>query len=151
FFEELRTALRDYIGRETPLYFIQWLTYHYKNSKGEGPDIYLKREDPNHGSAYKINNAIAQAMIAKWMGCNSILAAIGAVQHGVVIATTAEVESIDGTFKDGSLEAIRALIGNLETKYYLAGTTVGPHRCPSMVCEFQSIIGKETRKQGMEI
>ncbi|MBA0811167.1 hypothetical protein Gohar_003096 [Gossypium harknessii] len=131
FFEELRTALRDYIGRETPLYFIQWLTYHYKNSKGERPDIYLKREDPNHGSAYKINNAIAQAMIAKWMGCNSILAAIGAVQHGVASNVLlmkhlrAEVESIDGTFKDGSLEAIRALIGNLETKYYLAGTTGG--------------------------
>ncbi|MBA0839640.1 hypothetical protein Goarm_005346, partial [Gossypium armourianum] len=142
-FEELTTALRDYVGRETPLYFAQWLTYHYKNSKGEGPEIYLKREDPNHGSAYKINNAIAQAMIAKWMGWNSILAATGAVQHGHL---RAEVESIDGTFKDGSSEAIRALMGNLETKYYLGGTTVGPHPCPSMVCEFQSIIGKETRK-----
>ncbi|MBA0748152.1 hypothetical protein Gogos_005000, partial [Gossypium gossypioides] len=148
--EELTTALRDYVGRETPLYFAQRLTNHYKNSKGEGPEIYLKREDPNHGSAHKINNAIALAMIAKWMGWNSILAATGAVQHGVVTATTSEVESINGTFKDASSEAIRALMGNLETKYYLAGTTVGPHPCPSMVREFQSIIGKETRKQGMK-
>ncbi|MBA0723497.1 hypothetical protein Golax_004072 [Gossypium laxum] len=44
----------------------------------------------------------------------------------------AEVEFIDGTFKDGSSKAIRALMGNLEIKYYLAGTTVGPHPCPSM-------------------
>ncbi|MBA0694657.1 hypothetical protein Goari_004933 [Gossypium aridum] len=44
----------------------------------------------------------------------------------------AEVEFIDGTFKNGSSEAIRALMGNLETKYYLAGTAVGPHPCPSM-------------------
>ncbi|MFQ6643828.1 hypothetical protein Gotur_018539, partial [Gossypium turneri] len=44
----------------------------------------------------------------------------------------AEVEAVDGTFKDASSEAIRAWVGNLETKYYLAGTTVGPHPCPSM-------------------
>ncbi|MBA0748151.1 hypothetical protein Gogos_005000 [Gossypium gossypioides] len=131
FFEELTTALRDYVGRETPLYFAQRLTNHYKNSKGEGPEIYLKREDPNHGSAHKINNAIALAMIAKWMGWNSILAATGAVQHGVASNVLlmkdlgAEVESINGTFKDASSEAIRALMGNLETKYYLAGTTGG--------------------------
>ncbi|MBA0598275.1 hypothetical protein Gorai_008046 [Gossypium raimondii] len=172
FFEELTTALRDYVRRETLLYFAQWLTYHYKNSKGEGPEIYLKREDPNHGSTYKINNAIAQAMIAKWMGWNSILAGTRAVQHEVVIATTfvklsldctifmqstdmekqasnvllmkhlrAEVESIDGTFKDGSSEAIRALMGNLETKYYLAEKTVGLHPCPSMVWSGSNALG----------
>ncbi|MBA0868703.1 hypothetical protein Goshw_017772 [Gossypium schwendimanii] len=138
FFEELTTALRDYVGRETPLYFAQWLTYHYKNSKGEGIEIYLKREDPNHGSTYKINNAIAQAMIAKWMGWNSILAATGDVQHGHL---RAEVEFIDETFKDGSSEAIRALMGNLETKYYLVGTTVGPHPCPSMVWSGSNALG----------
>ncbi|KAB2078390.1 hypothetical protein E1A91_A06G159600v1 [Gossypium mustelinum] len=181
FQEELTTALRDYVGRETPLYFAQRLTNHYKNSEGEGPEIYLKREDLNHGGAHKINNAIAQAMIAKRMGRKSIVAATGAGQHGVATAAAcaklsldctifmgatdmekqasnvllmkhlgAEVEAVDGTFKDASSEAIRAWVGNLETRYYLAGTAVGPHPCPSMVREFQSIIGKETRKQGME-
>ncbi|MBA0748153.1 hypothetical protein Gogos_005001 [Gossypium gossypioides] len=148
--EELTTALRDYVGRETPLYFAQRLTNHYNNSEGEGPEIYLKRGDLNHGGAHEINNAIAQAMIAKRMGRKSIVAATGAGQHGVATAAASEVEAVDGTFKDASSEAIRAWVGNLETRYYLAGTTVGPHPCPSMAREFQSIIGKETRKQAME-
>ncbi|KAG4142850.1 hypothetical protein ERO13_D06G152450v2 [Gossypium hirsutum] len=138
-YEELTTALRDYVGRETPLYFAQRLTNHCNNSEGEGPEIYLKRGDLNRGGAHKINNAIAQAMIAKRMGRKSIVAATGAGQHGVATAAAY-----------ASSEAIRAWVGNLETKYYLAGTTVGPHPCPSMVREFQSIIGKETRKQAME-
>lgn len=61
-----------------------------------------------------------------------------------------QVKSVEGTFKDATSEAIREWVGDLETKYYLAGTAVGPHPCPSMVREFQSIIGKETRKQAME-
>jgi tryptophan synthase beta chain len=83
---ELATALRDYVGRETPLYFAERLTNYYKNSKGEGPEIYLKREDLSHGGAHKINNAIAQAMIAKRMGRKSVVAATGAGQHGVATA-----------------------------------------------------------------
>lgn len=61
-----------------------------------------------------------------------------------------QVEAVEGTFKDASSEAIRGWVGNLETSYYLTGTVVGPHPCPSMVREFQSVIGKETRKQAME-
>ncbi|MBA0723499.1 hypothetical protein Golax_004074 [Gossypium laxum] len=153
-FQELTTALRDYVESETPLYFAQRLTNHYNNSEGEGPEIYLKRGDLNHGGAHKINNAIAQAMIAKWMGRKSIVAATGAGQHGVATAAActnlsldctifmgatdmekwtsnvllmkhpgAEVEAVDGTFKVASSEAIKAWVGNLETKYYLAGMT----------------------------
>ncbi|MFX9847993.1 tryptophan synthase subunit beta, partial [Acinetobacter baumannii] len=62
FQDELAVALKDYVGRETPLYFAERLTNYYKNDDGEGPEIYLKREDLNHGGAHKINNAIAQAM-----------------------------------------------------------------------------------------
>ncbi|GFZ03217.1 pyridoxal-5'-phosphate-dependent enzyme family protein [Actinidia rufa] len=62
----------------------------------------------------------------------------------------AQVKCIDGSFKDATSEAIRSWVGNLETSYYLAGTAVGPHPCPTMVREFQAIIGKETRKQAME-
>ena len=61
-----------------------------------------------------------------------------------------QVKCIDGSFKDATSEAIRSWVGNLETSYYLAGTAVGPHPCPTMVREFQAIIGKETRKQAME-
>ncbi|XP_059624008.1 tryptophan synthase beta chain 1-like [Cornus florida] len=180
---ELATALKDYVGRETPLYFAERLTNHYKNinSNGEGPEIYLKREDLNHCGAHKINNAIAQAMLAKRMGLNSIVAATGAGQHGVATAAAcaklsldctifmgnldierqpsnvrlikllgAQVKSVDGNFKDATSEAIRCWVGNLESSYYLSGSTVGPHPCPSMVREFQSVIGKETRKQAME-
>lgn len=57
---------------------------------------------------------------------------------------------MDGCFKEASSEAIRNWVGNLEKSYYLTGTVVGPHPCPIMVREFQSIIGKETRKQAME-
>ncbi|KAJ6376980.1 hypothetical protein OIU76_026021 [Salix suchowensis] len=68
FQEDLATAMRDYVGRETPLYFAQGLTDYYKNKDGEGAEIYLKREDLNHCGAHKMNNAVAQAMIAKRMG-----------------------------------------------------------------------------------
>ncbi|XP_057986415.1 tryptophan synthase beta chain 2, chloroplastic [Hevea brasiliensis] len=61
-----------------------------------------------------------------------------------------EVKGVEGNFKDASSQAIREWVGNLQTTYYLTGTIVGPHPCPSMVREFQSVIGKETRRQAME-
>lgn len=61
-----------------------------------------------------------------------------------------KVNCVDGTFKDATSEAIRHWVGNLETVFYLSGTVVGPHPCPTMVREFQSVIGKETKKQAME-
>ncbi|KAG8634381.1 hypothetical protein MANES_17G036500v8 [Manihot esculenta] len=61
-----------------------------------------------------------------------------------------EVKTAEGSFKDASSQAIREWIGNLETTYHLTGTVVGPHPCPRVVREFQSVIGKETRRQAME-
>ncbi|KAI5656828.1 hypothetical protein M9H77_25621 [Catharanthus roseus] len=174
-------TLRDYAGRETPLYFAERLTDYYKNSEGEGPEIYLKREDLVHGGSHKMNNAIAQAMLAKRIGRNSIITATGAGQHGVATAAAcaklslectvfmatadierqpsnvllmkhlgAQVKVVDGSFKDAISEAIRNWVGELESSYFLAGTAVGPHPCPTMVREFQSVIGKEIRKQANE-
>lgn len=60
------------------------------------------------------------------------------------------MKSAIGTFKDATSEAIRNWMGELDRKYYLSGTAVGPHPWPTMVREFQSVIGKETRKQAME-
>ncbi|XP_020591337.1 tryptophan synthase beta chain 1 [Phalaenopsis equestris] len=87
FQKELDGILRDYVGRESPLYFAERLTEHYKNSQGEGPQIFLKREDLNHTGAHKINNAVAQALLAKRLGRKRIIAETGAGQHGVATAT----------------------------------------------------------------
>lgn len=83
---ELNGILRDYVGRETPLYYAERLTEHYKRANGDGPQIYLKREDLNHTGAYKINNAVAQALLAKYLGMKRVIAATGAGQHGVATA-----------------------------------------------------------------
>ncbi|KAI0495804.1 hypothetical protein KFK09_022107 [Dendrobium nobile] len=87
FQKELDGILRDYVGRESPLYFAERLTEHYKSSEGEGPLIFLKREDLNHTGAHKINNAVAQALLAKRLGRKRIIAETGAGQHGVATAT----------------------------------------------------------------
>ncbi|XP_051200876.1 tryptophan synthase beta chain 1 [Lolium perenne] len=87
FQEELDGILKDYVGRESPLYFAERLTEHYKRADGTGPLIYLKREDLNHTGAHKINNAVAQALLAKRLGKKRIIAETGAGQHGVATAT----------------------------------------------------------------
>ncbi|XP_013600716.1 PREDICTED: tryptophan synthase beta chain 1-like [Brassica oleracea var. oleracea] len=182
---ELTTALRDYVGREMPLYLAERLTEHYRNKSrttGDGPEIYLKREDLGHSGSHKMNNALAQAMIARRFGCSRVVVATGAGQHGVATAAAcaklslectvfmgttdiekqssnvlsmkllgAQVSSLEGTFQDASSEAIRNWVENLETTYYLSGTVVGPHPSPVMVREFQSVIGKETRKQAKRL
>ncbi|CAL5009907.1 unnamed protein product [Urochloa decumbens] len=87
FQKELDGILKDYVGRESPLYFAERLTEHYKRADGTGPLIYLKREDLNHTGAHKINNAVAQALLAKRLGKQRIIAETGAGQHGVATAT----------------------------------------------------------------
>ena len=82
FQQELAYYLKQYVGRETPLYFAERLT-----QKMGGAKIYLKREDLNHTGAHKINNAIGQALLAKRMGKKKIVAETGAGQHGVATAT----------------------------------------------------------------
>jgi tryptophan synthase beta chain len=84
---ELQGLLRDYVGRATPLYFAERLTTHYARPDGSGAQIYLKREDLNHTGAHKINNALAQVLLAKRMGKERIIAETGAGQHGVATAT----------------------------------------------------------------
>ncbi|XKI48315.1 tryptophan synthase subunit beta [Altericista sp. CCNU0014] len=87
FQSELDRLLRDYVGRPSPLYFAERLTQHYARPDGSGPQIYLKREDLNHTGAHKINNALAQALLAKRMGKQRVIAETGAGQHGVATAT----------------------------------------------------------------
>jgi tryptophan synthase beta chain len=87
FQQELDTLLKDYVGRPSPLYFAERLTQHYARPDGTGAKIYLKREDLNHTGAHKINNALAQALLAIRMGKKRIIAETGAGQHGVATAT----------------------------------------------------------------
>lgn len=84
---ELQDLLRDYVGRPSPLYFAERLTKHYAKPDGTGAQIYLKREDLNHTGAHKINNALAQVLLAKRIGKKRIIAETGAGQHGVATAT----------------------------------------------------------------
>jgi tryptophan synthase beta chain len=84
---ELQGLLKDYVGRPSPLYFAERLTAHYARPDGTGAQIYLKREDLNHTGAHKINNALAQVLLAKRMGKQRVIAETGAGQHGVATAT----------------------------------------------------------------
>jgi tryptophan synthase beta chain len=79
---ELAGLLKDYCGRPTPLYFAKRLTETLGGAK-----IYLKREDLLHTGAHKINNALGQALLARRMGKQRIIAETGAGQHGVATAT----------------------------------------------------------------
>jgi tryptophan synthase beta chain len=87
FHRQLNELLRDYVGRPSPLYFAERLTAHYARPDGTGAQIYLKREDLNHTGAHKINNALAQVLLAKRMGKQRVIAETGAGQHGVATAT----------------------------------------------------------------
>jgi tryptophan synthase beta chain len=79
---ELASLLHDYCGRPTPLYFANRLSDTLRGAK-----IYLKREDLLHTGAHKINNALGQALLARRMGKQRIIAETGAGQHGVATAT----------------------------------------------------------------
>lgn len=176
FNEELRYLLKQYSGRETPLYYAERLSLHLG-----GPKIYLKREDLNHTGAHKINNALAQGLLAKRMGKKKVIAETGAGQHGVATATVAAllgleckvfmgeedtkrqqlnvfrmnllgaevipVKSGSRTLKDAGNEALRYWVSHVEDTFYILGSAVGPHPYPLMVRNFQRVIGDETRRQ----
>ena len=84
FSSELQKVLRDYAGRPTPLY----LAERWSDRLG-GIRVYLKREDLCHTGAHKINNTVGQALVARHMGKNRIIAETGAGQHGVATAAVA--------------------------------------------------------------
>jgi len=83
FMDEFRERLRDFGGRPTPLQRADNLSERY------GIDVYLKREDLLHGGAHKLNNALGQCLLAKYMGKERIIAETGAGQHGTATAMAA--------------------------------------------------------------
>ena len=82
FKDELFYLLQNYAGRPTPLYFAKRLT-----EQAGGARILLKREDLNHTGSHKLNNCLGQALLARKMGKQNIIAETGAGQHGVATAT----------------------------------------------------------------
>lgn len=178
FWDDYNYYMKEFVGRENPLYYAENL------SKKYGTKLYLKREDLNHTGAHKINNVIGQILLAKRMGKNKVIAETGAGQHGVATATGAAlfgmectvymgqedierqklnvfrmemlgakvvpVTSGSCTLKDATNEAIRTWAKKAEDTFYVIGSAVGPHPYPEMVKEFQRIISKETKKQIME-
>src|SRR6056297_3183049 len=80
FMDEFRTRIREFGGRPTPLQYAENLSARYDR------DVYLKREDLVHGGAHKLNNALGQVLLAKYMGKERIVAETGAGQHGTATA-----------------------------------------------------------------
>ncbi|MBQ4492209.1 MAG: tryptophan synthase subunit beta [Deltaproteobacteria bacterium] len=178
FQEELDDLLRNYAGRPTPLTFCPTL------SRELGFDLWLKREDLLHTGAHKINNALGQGLLAKYMGKTRLIAETGAGQHGVATAAAAArlglecviymgaedverqssnvrrmrllgaqvhpVESGSRTLKDAINETLRVWISTQQSTHYCFGTAAGPHPFPTLVREFQSVIGRETRAALLE-
>ncbi len=116
--KELSDLRKDYIGRPTPLYFARNLTEHFGGAK-----IYLKREDLCHTGAHKINNAIAQAILAKKMGKTRLIAETGAGQHGVATATGASLVGLDCEIYMGSEDIRRQSLNVFRMKLLGAKVT----------------------------
>jgi tryptophan synthase beta chain len=101
FWSEVNALLKDYVGRPNPLYYA-------KNISEElGVKIYLKREDLNHTGAHKVNNVIAQGLLAKKLGKTKVIAETGAGQHGVATATIAALMGLECTIFMGAKDVQR--------------------------------------------
>lgn len=178
FIAEYKHYLKDYSGRETPLYFAESLTEHLGGAK-----IYLKREDLNHLGSHKLNNVLGQILLAKRMGKTRVIAETGAGQHGVATAAAAAkfgmacdvymgaedverqrlnvfrmemmgatvhaVETGTRTLKDAVDAAFGAWMVDLDA-FYVLGSAVGPHPYPTIVHEFQKVISEESKRQILE-
>ncbi|ACI18280.1 tryptophan synthase subunit beta [Dictyoglomus thermophilum] len=118
FKQELDYYLKTYVGRPTPLYFARNLSEKLKAK------IYLKREDLCHTGAHKINNAIGQALLAKYMEKKRLIAETGAGQHGVATATVAALFGFKCTVYMGEEDCERQKINVLRMK--LLGAEVIP-------------------------
>tara|TARA_B100001013_G_scaffold255923_1_gene159830 strand:+ start:1969 stop:5631 length:3663 start_codon:yes stop_codon:yes gene_type:complete len=182
-FKNLLKKYNKYAGRESLLYKAENLTEYVRKIANDcnGATIWLKREDMNHSGSHKINNSIGQALLAKYLGKNKIIAETGAGMAGSSVATVCALLGLEGKVFMGEIDvgrqklnvfkmralgtkvhavtsgsktlnsavnaALRAWSSCSSDTHYLIGSAVGPHPYPTIVRDFQSIIGKEAKKQ----
>src|SRR5262245_22398257 len=102
FQQEIAHLQKTYTGRPTPVTYAKRLS-----EKLGGAQVYLKREDLAHTGAHKINNALGQALLAKRMGKQRVIAETGAGQHGVASATACALLGLDCIVYMGSVDMAR--------------------------------------------
>src|ERR1700693_152941 len=119
FGRELNQLLRDYAGRPTPLFHAERLSAH-----AGGAQIYLKREDLLHTGAHKINNALGQALLARRMRKQRVIAETGAGQHGVATATVCALFGLECHIYMGARDIERQMPNVFRMK--LLGSNVIP-------------------------
>lgn len=102
FIAELREIRKNYQGRPTPIYHCKNLS----NYLGK-VQIYLKREDLNHGGAHKLNNAMGQALLAKYLGKKKLIAETGAGSHGSAVAMAAAYFGLECDIYMGEVDMIK--------------------------------------------
>lgn len=119
FLAELDADLAHYVGRPSPLYFARRWSEHLGGAR-----VYLKREDLNHTGAHKINNTVGQALLAKRMGKERVIAETGAGQHGVATATVAARLGLECVVYMGTEDIARQAVNVYRMK--LLGAQVVP-------------------------
>ncbi len=124
FMAEFEYELAHFVGRPSPIYHAARMSREMADGKGNGAQIYLKREDLNHTGAHKINNTIGQAMLAKRMGKPRVIAETGAGQHGVATATICARYGLECVVYMGSEDVKRQSPNVYRMK--LLGATVVP-------------------------
>jgi tryptophan synthase beta chain len=179
FQRELNDHLRDYVGRPTPLYFAKRLTEELKGPKiylkredlthtgahkinntigqallakkmGKGRMI-AETGAGQHGVATATSAALLRLKCTVYMGEEDIRRqSLNVFRMKLLGAEVIPVSSGSKTLKDAINEAIRDWVTNIRNTYYLIGSAVGPHPYPMMVRDFQSVIGRETKRQIVE-
>ena len=173
---ELNDLLKNYAGRPTPLYFAKRLTEHYKKAKVYlkredllhtgahkinnciGQALLAKRLGKKriiaetgagqHGLATATACALLDLHCEIYMGKKDIKRQeLNVFKMKLLGAKVHPVENGSQTLKDATSEAIRDWITNIKTTHYIIGSTVGPYPYPMLVTHFQSVIGKELKKQ----
>ena len=180
FHEEFQSYLKHYVGRPSALFYAERLTKHlggakiyfkredlnhtgaHKVNNCMGQILLAKRMGKNriiaetgagmHGVATATVCALFDLPCTVYMGARDIDRQAPNVNRMKMLgAEIVPVMSGSSTLKDAMNDALRDWVANVEDTYYLIGTVAGPHPYPSMVRDFQSVIGEETRSQMVEL
>ncbi len=180
FHEEFQSYLKHYVGRPSALFYAERLTKHlggakiyfkredlnhtgaHKVNNCMGQILLAKRMGKNriiaetgagmHGVATATVCALFDLPCTVYMGATDIDRQAPNVNRMKMLgAEIVPVTSGSSTLKDAMNDALRDWVANVEDTYYLIGTVAGPHPYPSMVRDFQSVIGEETRSQMVEL